>query len=508
MLDPKQKVVSKGLAANGQLRLGDGFTLKSITAWRKDDSATPIDFDALAAVDVDVPAVYNNKQFSQEFQLQIDKGPLQGMVGAYYLDAKAYTAFDVRLFTTVNGFTVFTSGNVGTKTYALFGDFTYALSPQLSVSLGGRYTDDRRTSSILRQVYVGGGSPLFGGLGIKAGAPQTDFSGKRKDTAFTPRASISFKPDADNTFYASYAQGFKGGGFDPRGIGINALDTNGDGTRSYDEIYNFITFKPEKVTTEEVGYKASLFDHRVYTALALFNSDYKDVQIPGSASVTIGGVTSFAGTTTNAAKARIRGVEWEGDARLAGEPAGTRLNLGWSLGYLDGKYRKFLGLVSYAAPGTPTAGQPLASPTEIDLSPYRKIQNTPKWTASGTLSLIHPLPYGDEINASATLSYRSATQQFEFPIAGLDQKGFALLDANFVYTGSGRHWTFGVHARNLTGKRYIVSGYNYLRVNPYTGQYINANGTPGYSSSLGQEGISTAFYGNPRQLFFSIGYKF
>ena len=254
LLDPKQKVVSKGAAANAQLSLGEGFTLKSITAYRKDDSATPIDFDALPAVDVDVPAFYNNKQFSQELQLQVNKGPLQGLVGAYYLDATAFTAFDVRLFTTINGFTVFTSGNVGTKTYAVFGDFTYNLSPQFAVSLGGRYTDDRRTTSILRQVYVGGGSPLFGGLGIKAGAPQTDFSGKRKDTAFTPRASISFKPNADNTFYASYAQGFKGGGFDPRGVGIKAPDTNGDRVRSYDEIYNFLTFRPEKVTTEEVGY--------------------------------------------------------------------------------------------------------------------------------------------------------------------------------------------------------------------------------------------------------------
>lgn len=507
LLDPKQKVVSKGAAANAQLSLGEGFTLKSITAYRKDDSATPIDFDALPAVDVDVPAFYNNKQFSQELQLQVNKGPLQGLVGAYYLDATAFTAFDVRLFTTINGFTVFTSGNVGTKTYAVFGDFTYNLSPQFAVSLGGRYTDDRRTTSILRQVYVGGGSPLFGGLGIKAGAPQTDFSGKRKDTAFTPRASISFKPNADNTFYASYAQGFKGGGFDPRGVGIKAPDTNGDRVRSYDEIYNFLTFRPEKVTTEEVGYKASLFDRRVYTALALFNSDYKDVQIPGSAAALVGVVTTFVGITTNAAKARIRGVEWEGDARVAGDPAGTRLNLGWSLGYIDGKYRKFIGIVNYAPPGAPNAGQPIPA-TQFDVAPYRKIQNTPKWTASGTLSFTHPFGNGEEINASTTLSYRSASQQFEFPIAGLDQKGYALLDANFTYTGPDRHWTFGVHARNLTDKRYIVSGYNFLNVNPFTGQYILANGQPGISSGLGKEGISTAFYGNPRQLFFSVGYKF
>jgi iron complex outermembrane receptor protein len=505
--DPKQRVVSKGIAGTAQLAIGDGLMLKSITAYRKDDSATPIDFDALPAVDLDVPAFYRNKQFSQELQLQVNKGPLQGLLGAYYLDATAFTAFDVRLFTTSPGFTVFTSGNVGTKTYALFGDFTYALSPQWAVSLGGRYTDDRRSSSILRQVYLGGGSPLFGGLGIKAGSPQTDFAGKRKDTAFTPRASISFKPDANNSFYVSYAQGFKGGGFDPRGVGISAPDTDLNGSISYSEIYNYFTFRPEKVTTEEIGYKASLFDRRVYTAIALFNSSYKDVQIPGSAAKTVNGTATFVGATTNAAKARIRGIEWEGDARIAGDPSGTRLNLGWAIGYLDGKYQKFMGLVSYAPPGVPNAGAPTA-PTSLDLAQYRKIQNTPKWTASGTLNFTHPFGRGEEINASATISYRGATQQFEFPIAGLDQKGYALLDANFNYTGPGRHWTFGVHARNLTDKRYIVSGYNYLNVNPFTGQYIKTDGTPGIKSALGKEGVSTAFYGNPRQLFFSVGYKF
>ena len=505
LVSPHQKVVSKGIAVNGQLALGGGLTLKSITGYRKDDSATPIDFDALPAADVDVPGFYRNKQFSQEFQVQLNRGPLQGLVGAYYLDATAFTAFDVRLFTTVNGFTAFTQGNVGTKTYAVFGDFTYNLSPQLALSLGGRYTDDRRNSTVFRQNYVGGGSPLFGGLGVAAGPASSNFQGKRRDKAFTPRVSISFKPDADNSFYASYAQGFKGGGFDPRGVSAAAKDTNGDGIRSYDEIYNTFAFKPEKVTTEEVGYKASLFDRRVYTAFAIFNSDYKDVQIPASVGVVVNGVATFAGATTNAAKARIRGVEWEGNARLAGDPRGTRLNLGWSVGYLDAKYRKFLTDVLFSQ----TTGLPIPSPgVTVDVAAFRKVQNTPKWTASGTLGLTHPFGNGAELNASTTLSYRSSSQQFELRIPGLDQKGFALLDANLVYTGSGQHWMFGVHARNLTDKRYISSGYNFLRQNPFTGNFINANGTPGNSPALGREGILTAYYGSPRQLFLTVGYKF
>ncbi|MEO7786812.1 MAG: TonB-dependent receptor [Sphingomicrobium sp.] len=505
LVSPHQKVVSKGMSVNGQLALGESLTLKSITGYRKDDSATPIDFDALPAADADVPGIYRNKQFSQEFQLQLNRGPLQGLVGAYFLDATAFTAFDARLFTTVAGFTAFTQGNVKSKTYAVFGDFTYNFSPQFALSLGGRYTDDRRNSTVFRQNYVGGGSPLFGGLGVAAGAPSSNFQGKRKDTAFTPRVSISFKPDADNSFYASYAQGFKGGGFDPRGVSAAANDTNGDGVRSYDEIYNTFAFKPEKVSTAEVGYKASLFDRRVYTALAIFNSDYKDVQIPASIGVVVNGVATFAGATSNAAKARIRGVEWEGNARVAGDPSGTRLNLGWSVGYLDAKFRKFLTFVNYDQ----TTGAFIPAPGVLaDVAAFRKIQNTPKWTASGTLSLTHPFGNGEELNASTTLSYRSSSQQFELRNPILDQKGFALLDANLVYTGAGQHWMFGVHGRNLTDKRYITSGYPFLRQNPFTGDFINLNGTPGISSTLGKEGVSTAYYGNPRQLFVSVGYKF
>ena len=129
LVSPHQKSVSKGVSINGQFALGEGLLLKSITGYRKDDSANPIDFDALPAADVDVPGFYRNKQFSQEFQLQLNRGPLQGLVGAYYLDATAFTAFDVRLLTTVNGFTPFTQGNVGIKTYAVFGDFSYNFSP-------------------------------------------------------------------------------------------------------------------------------------------------------------------------------------------------------------------------------------------------------------------------------------------------------------------------------------------------------------------------------------------
>ena len=52
---PSQDVEAYGLAINAAIELSEVLTFRSITAWRKDDTATPIDFDALPAVDLDVP---------------------------------------------------------------------------------------------------------------------------------------------------------------------------------------------------------------------------------------------------------------------------------------------------------------------------------------------------------------------------------------------------------------------------------------------------------------------
>ena len=150
-------------------------------------------------------------------------------------------------------------------------------------------------------------------------------------------------------------------------------------------------------------------------------------------------------------------------------------------------------------------GLPIA-PVEIDAAKFRKIQNTPKWTASGTLSYSAPL-FNGKLNLNSTLSYRSKSQQFEIRTPLLDQKGFSLLDASAVYELPGGHWTVGLHGKNLADKRYISAGYNFMRQNPYTGDFILANGSPGISSALGREGILTGYYGSPRQIMFTVGYK-
>jgi len=115
---------------------------------------------------------------------------------------------------------------------------------------------------------------------------------------------------------------------------------------------------------------------------------------------------------------------------------------------------------------------------------------------------------GGDLSANTTLSYRSHSQQFELANALLDQGAYALWDASLVWTAPDDRWSIGVHARNLTNKHYIVSGYTFLRQNPDTGAFILANGQPGYSSTLGAEGVMTAYYGSPRQVFGTVTFNF
>jgi Outer membrane receptor proteins, mostly Fe transport len=496
LVDPEQFVEAYGFAINATADLSDALTFRSISSWRKDDSASPIDFDALPSVDLDVPAYYRNEQLSQEFQFLYDDGGMfQGLIGGYYLTAKADTQFDVRLFTTLNGFTAFTEANVDTETLAVFGDFTFDFTEQFSLAVGGRYTWDQRKADIVRQNYLGGGSPVFGGLGVPFGAPSTNFSGKATFKKFTPRVSLSFKPTPDHNLYASFSQGFKGGGFDPRGVGVNAPTSNPSGVPSEAEVSDYLSFRPETVDSYEIGYKGNLFGGALYVAAAAFHMDYTDVQIPGSAGCTVGGVATFCGIITNAGKARIDGFELEANARLGRDLAtsGDRLNLSGSLGYINADYKEYIAnIVTNPALG--------AQPT--DVSDFRKVQNTPKWTGSATLGYNTPAGDGD-VSFSTTVSYRSKTYQFEVPNPYLDQSGYALVDASLVYTAPEGRWSLGVHGKNLFDKQYKTSGYTFLAADAQTGQLV----TP-LTPSLGREGTLTAYYGNPRQVFVTASLEF
>lgn len=482
-----QRVEAYGGSLVGELELNQNWTVKNILAYREDESTSPIDFDSLPEADLDVPAIYENDQFSEELQLLYSSDRLNGLLGFYYLDANASTVFDVLLGTTgavlnLPGLNAQTFGDVGTETWSIFGDFTYDLTDQVSVSLGGRYTEDTRTSTVLRRTYIGGFSEFFGGNPILI-ATTSDFNGEADFDDFSPRVSLSYHPTPDMNLYATYSQGFKGGSFDPRGQTSAAPDLDQDGTVSEQEIFEFMQFDPEEVDSYEIGYKASQLGGRVNYSLAGFYSDYKDVQVPGSIGVDTDGDgvnDTFTGVTTNAAAATIWGVEFEGTATVAEDMArsGDLLNLGWSVGYLDAEYDEFIDAFGN------------------DVSDQRVIQNTPDWTANGRITYDTPFQ-GGNLLLNTQLSYRGDSSQFEVPNPFLDQEAFTLWDASIRWETADGRWGFSLTGKNLTDEEYIVAGYNFVDV-------VNGNFVP----NLGLEGTLTAFYGDPRTVTFGIDYRY
>ena len=166
----------------------------------------------------------------------------------------------------------------------MFGDFTYDFTDMFSVSLGGRYTWDQRTSDvILRQIYLGGGgSPFFGGTGVPLVAATSNFTGTADFEEFTPRASVSFQPAEDQTIYASYSRGFKGGGFDPRGLSTACRNPTAAAPATPTRSSTSCRSIPETVTSYEIGYARRCSTAASASPSPVFHADYKDVQVPGS----------------------------------------------------------------------------------------------------------------------------------------------------------------------------------------------------------------------------------
>ncbi len=483
----EQNVEAFGGSFVTEWTVNDSITIKNILAYREDESTSPIDFDSLPSGDLDVPAIYENDQLSNELQLLYSGDRLNGIVGVYYLDANASTVFDVLLENTgalisLPGLNAQTFGDVNTETYSIYGDFTYDVTNQLSVALGGRFTHDERTSQVLRRTYVGGFSEFFNGDGVVI-ATTSDFNGSNDWDDFSPRVSVSYKPVDEHNLYFTYSQGFKGGGFDPRGQTSAAPDQDQDGIVTDAEIFDFMAFDPEEVDSFEVGLKSSWGDGLVSTNLAVFTMDYSDVQVPGSIGVDTdddGINDTFTGVTTNAGAATVSGIEFEMLATVAEDlfNTGDVLSTAISAGYIDAEYDEYIV-------------------NDVDVADERVFQNTPDWTASGVFN--YETPVGDgRLNANTTISYKGDSSQFEAPNPFLDQDAYTLVDMSLIYTLPGDQWTVGFHGKNLTDERYKVAGYNFVTV----------NNDGSFTPTLGLEGTLTAFYGAPRTFTMSVGYKY
>jgi len=215
------------------------------------------------------------EQFSQEFILTWDDGgALSWRVGAYYLNedieraeivnhlfpdfnyfiALAY-AGDGSAFGSEVGGTSYAYTATDADNYGVFGEFTYALTEQLSLNAGLRYAKDEKDFSVSRA-----GVPFDGDFtnGPFSGGDNNDWD------ELLPTVALSYKLNDAATFYARYAEGYKAGGWN----GENAKDTD----------IAAVSFDPELATSYEIGGKFEFADGRARINVAAHYTEYDDLQ--------------------------------------------------------------------------------------------------------------------------------------------------------------------------------------------------------------------------------------
>jgi iron complex outermembrane receptor protein len=438
--------------------LNSNWTVRSITANRDDYTETVIDFDGLPTMDFDAIVIYDNEQFSQELQLLYTSDRLNMVAGLYYLDASAVNHFDIVLF---NSLTQYTGGYVDTEATSAFVDVTYDISDRLALSVGGRYTSDKRSADIERTIYVGIGSPFFGNDSPPPPVftVQSDYTASRTYDDFSPRINLSYAYDEDTILYGGITQGYKAGSYDPRGANLVSPAAERG-------------FEPETVDSYEFGMKRTWAGGRARTNIALFFSDYKDVQIPGSVIYDSDGDgvnDSFAGAVTNAGKAEIKGIEFEGLFALT-----DNLTASAAFSLLDAEYKEFIV-------------------NDVDVADERTIQNTPEKMVSVNLNYDQDLANGT-LNLGLNWSYKDDIVQFEFYAPDIDQKAYSLFNASATWTSDDDRWLVGVYGKNLGDEEIKTAGYCF--------------GLTGCPSALGAEDNTTLFYAPPRTVSAAVEYRF
>jgi iron complex outermembrane receptor protein len=483
-----QKVTNEGSSLLLEYTIDPTLSVKSITAYRKSKSYAPIDFDSLESSLWEAPSIYSDKQTSQEFQLTYTGAKVQGVAGVFYMKANAYNDFDV-LYNAAGGLSLLTHDDIDTKTWAAYFDASYSLTDTFNITVGGRYTSDERRADIFKATYLGlaGSPPLGNAAAVQFGAANTDL-GKddlhRTDKKFTPKVGFGWKLAPEHNVYSTYSKGFKGGMFDPR------MDlTSTGGPNSVVSLQKRRGVDPEEVSTIELGLKSALNGGRVQTNAAVFYTDYKNVQIPGSIPTFAadGTVNGFSGSLTNAGKAKIKGAELEAIAYVT-----NQLSFNAMYSYIDAKYKEWMvsnGVVGNAA--------------LVNIASSTEMQNTPKHSAN--LGVTYDWPFAlmgraGSLSLNNNLAYKSKVYQTEIArptgVASLDatipgnlalaQGGYALWDAGLTWTSADRKLQFGLYGRNLTDKRYKVAGYNFS----------------GFFNTV------TAFYGDPRTVRAVLNLKF
>ncbi len=424
--------------------LSDSLEFRSISSYRgiewvgrRDADNTPL---TILHTDYDV----EGSQWSQEVQLTYQSEPLRGVLGLYYFDQESDDIVTVFLNPPPPGIQRDSDNNkVENDSWAAFTQWTYDVTERLSFTAGARYTEETKRSYPDQFDFA---TPTIKQVPVQW--YEDSFS------AFTPSASLAMRWTENAMTYLSYAEGFKGGGWNSH---FNAVLTAEQQAALH-------PFKPEEADTIELGFKLDLVGNTLRLNGAIFTGDYTDMQVTYRGPAP-NGVAPFL---TNAGKASIDGAELE-----ATWAPTVDFTMELSIGYLDATIDSLDNIpLAILPPGL----------IEGNVLPF-----APEW--QGHIGADYTMHAGAiAITPRVDVSYQDTTffDATDTPeIAQLDAE--TTVNASIAIAPKAGAWrvTFGVN--NATDETYPIAG--------------NSSLTTG-------SGYAEIAYSRPREYFATLSYEF
>ena len=313
---------------------------------------------------------------------------------------------------------------------AVFGQVEWVITDRLRLLPGLRFNYDQKDVDFEQRVYGGlqTTNPALVALKLSVLAPQA-YQTDVDDTNTSGQVTLAYQATDRVNTYATYSTGFKS-----VGLNLNGVPTDATGN----PVLSAATVKPEDVHHVEVGIKTEPRSG-VTANFTVFNTEIKDYQTQ----VVSAAVGVLRGYLANAEKVRVRGAEFDGNAKI-----GRRVSLYGALAYTDGIYVSF--------PDAPPPLEDTGGPQVKDIS-GSVLPGISKWA----------LTFGGEVNKPTSLfsrqgelfaafdsSYRSEFSSSASASKYMMVEGYGLLNARAGFRWS-EGWQLFIWSRNLLDKNYF-----------------------------------------------------
>lgn len=416
--------------------INDALSAKSITSYRSLESQFGRDADNLPFnQQVELFLSVDYEVWSQELQLSgVSFGDrLDWTIGGYYFyedgvedDFVAFASFDIN-----------SGGFFSTEDFAAFAQGTFHITEQLSLTAGFRYTDEEKEAVLDGSRHQGLLTGFVTSLAARGSKANTSFGPglpfalvpvgtyTEKVTEWVPYLNLSYQWNEDLMMYASYSEGFKGGGIQVRNGPLPFLPQ----------------FEPEFVTSYEIGVKWTSADGRLNVSAAGYTMRYEGVQLPGIVfQPELGNAVSVVENLGNADNA---GFELE----LTVLPIPDfRLSAG--LAYLDSEYR------SVAANRPGNALDPNSAITVED-----KLPNTPEWQFNISASYDIRSAYGMFI-PRIDVGYTDEQYNDAVNSEVLKRDSYTILNLSLGYESNDGNWSGSLFVQNALDEQVILAGFD------------------------------------------------